>query len=112
MPDIPKTHAQNEARRQALLKKLDQINAIVKRDQAKRKAKERRDDTRRKILAGAMLMNKVATGKTAKSEFRHDMDSYLEHDRDRILFDLDVENRDPNTQQPAAPTPHTPGAPQ
>ena len=109
MTDIPKTHAQNEARREALLKKLDQINAIVKRDQAKRKAKERRDDTRRKILAGAMLMNKVATGKTAKSEFRLDMAAYLEHDRDRILFDLDVGNPPPKTQQ--APTPAAPHHP-
>ena len=48
----------------------------------------RTDDTRRKILAGAMLLDKVARGEFPELLFKAMMDLFLRRTTDRALFEL------------------------
>ena len=50
----------------------------------------RRDDTRRKILAGAIVLARVEQGQISESEFRGWLDTALTRPDDRALFDLPV----------------------
>ena len=49
---------------------------------------ERKRDTRRKILAGAMVLDRVERGELTEKLFLDDMDRFLERDQDRALFGL------------------------
>lgn len=82
----------------------DRIRKIeTKRDKAigKTKAKARsqierlrrrarRDDTRRKVLAGAMLLVKVVQGDYSKDLLQSQLDDYLKRDTERVLFGLPI----------------------
>jgi chromosome segregation ATPase len=59
-----------------------------KRALASRRA--RKDDTRRKILAGAVVLARVEQGKIPEHEFRTWLDAALTRADDRVLFDLPV----------------------
>jgi hypothetical protein len=48
----------------------------------------RRDDTRRKILAGAIVLARVEQGQISESEFRGWLDTALTRPDDRALFEL------------------------
>ena len=49
---------------------------------------ERKRVTRRKILAGAMVLDRVARKDLAEKLFKADMERFLERDQDRALFGL------------------------
>ena len=49
---------------------------------------ERKRETRRKILAGAMVLDRVARKDLSEKLFKADMDRFLERDQDRALFGL------------------------
>ena len=51
-------------------------------------ASERKTDTRRKILIGAMVLNHVDQKPASNAALLSDLDEFLERDRDRALFDL------------------------
>lgn len=65
--------------------KQEQIEA--RKVQALIKGK-RADDTRRKILAGAMALEMAERDKEAKQRFLNGMDKFLTRDDDRALFGL------------------------
>lgn len=72
---------------EALKKKQDQLKAQIQSLEAAEKTRERKRDTRRKILIGAYYLDK------AVEENRFDgiinlMSGYLNRDSDRALFDL------------------------
>ena len=48
----------------------------------------RRDDTRRQILAGAIVLARVEQGQISESEFRGWLDTALTRPDDRALFEL------------------------
>ena len=50
--------------------------------------KERTQDTRRKILLGAWLMRQLERGEFSRDALMRALESYLERDEDRALFDL------------------------
>jgi hypothetical protein len=72
--------------------KLKQLKARQARIDARKKAlasrRARKDDTRRKILAGAILMAKVEQGHIDKATFHGWLDAALTRADDRALFGL------------------------
>ncbi len=55
---------------------------------AKNNSKKRKEDTRRKILLGAYLMEMMKNDNHLKSQVMNGLDQYLEKKIDRELFDL------------------------
>ena len=80
--------ANPQERRRKLEEKQARIKAELQRLDARERQAERKRDTRRKILAGAMVLDRVEHGAVAEKLFRDDMDRFLERDKDRALFDL------------------------
>jgi len=77
---------------ESLEDKLKQLKIRQQRiDSRKRSLQARRDrkeDTRRKILAGAVVLARVAQGKIPEAEFRAWLDAALIRPDDRSLFGL------------------------
>jgi large subunit ribosomal protein L7/L12 len=76
-----------------LEEKLQQLKARQARTEARKRAllsrRARKDDTRRKILAGAIVLAKVASGELDGKRFREWLDQTLTRAEDRALFDLE-----------------------
>lgn len=74
------------------LRKLEEqrarINAEIQRVRSRESLEERKRETRRKILAGAMVLDRVARKDLSEKLFKADMDLFLERDQDRALFGL------------------------
>ena len=64
------------------------INAEIQRVRGRESLEERKRETRRRILAGAMVLDRVARGDLSEKLFKADMDRFLEREQDRALFDL------------------------
>ena len=71
----------------SLKKKRDIINARIKLMQNREQSKERKDNTRRKILIGSYYLEQANKNNSFDSVVKL-MDSYLTRDSDRLLFDL------------------------
>ena len=80
--------AKPEDRIRQLEKQRARINAEIQRVRSRESQEERKRDTRRKILAGAMVLDRVARKDLSEKLFKADMDSFLERDQDRALFGL------------------------
>lgn len=72
--------------------KLDQLKARKQAIDARAKVSEakknRADDTRRKILLGAMMLDQWKTKPESEAKIKQDLDKFLTKDNDRKLFDL------------------------
>ena len=64
------------------------LDAQLARLHAAGRAEARKRDTRRKILAGAAVLNQAEENETAKTRLWKLLDQVLVKDRDRELFDL------------------------
>ena len=64
------------------------ITAKIQRVRSRESQEERKRETRRKILAGAMVLDRVARKEVAEKIFLADMDRFLEREQDRALFGL------------------------
>jgi predicted Zn-dependent protease len=75
-----------------LEKRLKQAKALkqqqVARERAAEKKRQRSEDTRRKILVGAVILAKVEHGEWPKERLREWMDKALTRADDRALFGL------------------------
>lgn len=71
-----------------LLKKREQLNAQIQKERNKHLAQRRKDDTRRKILLGALVMDLSEKGELDSELFLKKLDEFLTKDTDRNLFDL------------------------
>ena len=60
---------------------------------------QRSDDTRRKILAGALVLDMMERDEQTRAKFLDRLDKYLTRADDRALFDLPAATQQ---QQPAA----------
>lgn len=92
MNDKEKTLAEKrEAIIQAYQKKIDQIDAQLADLSAREKKAERKRDTRRKVIMGALAAYHMR--KNPSSDFAKKLasliDEYVIGDRERALFDLD-----------------------
>jgi hypothetical protein len=79
---------------QALADKLRQLQAqqtkAESRQRTKVARKSRKDDLRRKILAGAVALTCVEDGRLSKSDFYALLDRALDTPEDRELFGLEI----------------------
>jgi hypothetical protein len=74
---------------EALRRTAAQIQAQIQAEEAKTKERERKEDTRRKVIAGALAlehMQKNGTSEFAKTMTRL-LDEYVIRPQDRTLFD-------------------------
>lgn len=89
--------------------KLKQTKALKQKKEALLKAanskKERQNDTRRKILAGAMILAEIEKGEADKGVFLMKMDKLLTRPADRELFRLDDTNQEPQASPERRPRP-------
>lgn len=81
-----------------LHEKLKQARALKSRIEARQKAadakRKRTEDTRRKILVGALALEMMGQDETAKRRFMARLDSYLTRPDDRALFGLPALGRE------------------
>ena len=76
-----------------LKKKQEQLKAQIQNLEAAEKSREKKRDTRRKILVGAYYLDKAITDDRF-DEITRLMDGYLTRQSDRELFDLpQLENK-------------------
>ena len=86
----PNSYEAFQKRRDRLNKKkerLDKALMELERKEARQTTSERKKETRRKILIGAYYLNKARHDNTL-NELAKLMDSFLDRDYDRSLFDL------------------------
>lgn len=80
----------NKRRLEDLQRRRDQINAQIQTLKAKEGQVERKRDTRRKVLIGAAVLEKVKKGEWPEDKLRAMMEIYLTKAIDRELFGLMV----------------------
>ena len=69
------------------LKQLKEQKKLAEnREKKKAKEKERKDETRRKILLGAMCLQMMKDDEQAYQKILARMDKFLTENRDRVLF--------------------------
>ena len=92
MPGIEDRIKAAEERAAAAAKKLQQLKARKHALEARKLSREikgqRVEDTRRKILVGAMMLDKIERGDWSRDKLLTLLDAYLTRDADRALFDL------------------------
>lgn len=71
-----------------LKKKQEQLRLQIQKEQQKESAKKRKEDTRRKILLGAMVLERMERESEYREQVINKLDSYLTKERDRELFEL------------------------
>lgn len=69
-------------------KKQEQLRLQIQKEQQKESAKKRKEDTRRKILLGAMVLERMDRESEYREQVINKLDSYLTKERDRELFEL------------------------
>jgi len=77
-----------EERIRKLEEKQARVTAEIQRVKARQRHNRRKRETRRKILAGAMVLDRVEQGDLPEKLFLSDMDKFLTRDHERALFDL------------------------
>jgi large subunit ribosomal protein L7/L12 len=71
-----------------LIEKRDAVNARIRQEQNKLKTSERKNDTRRKILAGAVALQWAARDTKFSTQLMAELEVFLVRDVDRALFGL------------------------
>ena len=75
-----------------LLKKREQLNAQIAKERNKVSSQQRKEDTRRKILLGALMMEMMKKGELDEKKIMNKLDGFLTKDIDRKLFGLPKKN--------------------
>ncbi|MBS1714209.1 MAG: hypothetical protein JST30_07715 [Armatimonadetes bacterium] len=81
-----------ENRIEVLKQKRAQLDAEIQRLAARNRMQSRKDDTRRKILIGAVVMLEMADHEEFARFIRKALSKRLMKPRDRQLFNLDASN--------------------
>ena len=71
-----------------LKQKQSALIARIKQEEAKQKTRTRKEETRMKILLGAMLLEEMKSSTKTNEEIRGRLKIYLTKERDRQLFKL------------------------
>ena len=71
-----------------LIEKRDAVNARIKQEQNKVRSGERKSDTRRKILAGATVLQWASRDNEFSARLMAELKAFLSRDVDRALFGL------------------------
>ena len=102
MPDQPSDRKLSHLEKLKL--KRDQLDAQIKLKEARALQQARKDDTRRKIIAGALALEHATSNPNSefgKKLFRL-LDEYVITDRERALFDMAPLAKAPANDQPAS----------
>ncbi len=73
-----------------LLKKREQLNAQIQKERNKHSKQKRKEDTRRKILLGSLMMDMMKKGELDEKKIMKRLDGFLSRDTDRKLFDFPI----------------------
>lgn len=92
-----------EERLKKLREKRDQLAAQVRVLEDRQKERERKLDTRRKIIAGALALEHAEKDEAFGQTLARLLHRYVERKGDRELFDLPPKGEDLPTPAPAAP---------
>ncbi len=71
-----------------LTKKREELNAQIQALKAKENQKKRKDETRKKILIGGVVMKMLKTGEMPQERLNQLLDKHLEKKTDRELFQI------------------------
>jgi large subunit ribosomal protein L7/L12 len=71
-----------------LIEKRDAVNARIKQEQNKLRSNERKSDTRRKILAGAAVLQWASRDDAFSKLLMAELGKFLVREDDRALFNL------------------------
>ena len=77
---------------QTLKAKTQKLAARIKAIEAKDITQSRKNDNRRKILLGAMIMDRLKQEELSNDWIGERMDKFLVRDEDRVLFGLACKN--------------------
>ena len=75
-----------------LLKKREQLNALIQKERNKQSQQKRKQNTRRKILLRDLMMLMMKKGELDEKKILRKLDGFLTKDIDRKLFDLPSHN--------------------
>ncbi len=73
-----------------LLEKREQLNAEIQKARARETAQKRKEDTRRKILLGALVIEMMDKGELDDGVIMKRLEGFLTRDIDRKLFDFPI----------------------
>ena len=76
------------SRLEQLLKKQEELKAQIRKEKNKLSQAERKKDTRRKILLGALMMDMMKKGELDEKKIMKRLDGFLTKEIDRKLFNL------------------------
>lgn len=84
--------AKDSTRLEKLEERRKQIETQIQQIKAREHKQERKRDTRRKVLIGAAVLERVKSGRWSEERLRGMMDEYLTKEIDRRLFDLPLKS--------------------
>lgn len=84
----------NEEKLAKLEAKKQETERKIKALKEAEKAEKRKAENRRKILIGAMLLNKVEQNRYSHDQLLREMDGFLSRDNERALFNLPPREND------------------
>ena len=73
-----------------LTKKREQLNAQIQALKVKENKKKRKEDTRRKILIGGVVLKMLKEGEMPQERLNQILDKHLDKDADRVIFGLNL----------------------
>ena len=73
---------------EALKKKRDQINAQLKAIDAREKSKQRKLDTRRKVLIGGVVLKMLKNGEMPKERLATFLSKHLDEKNKKVFGDI------------------------
>jgi len=89
---IEKHAAKEKAAKDKLAKERKQIAARIRQEEAKEKSRARKQDTRRKILVGSLVLSRLEKEKSISignmNQLKKELDGFLTRPLDRKVFDL------------------------
>ncbi len=77
-------------RLEQLLKKREELSAQIQKIRAREATQKRKENTRRKILLGALVMEMMSKGELDRDKLMKRLDGFLTREIDRKLFELPV----------------------
>lgn len=80
--------ATREERLKALEQRQAQIQAQIQAIKAREAGQERKNDTRRKVILGGVVIRLIKDGELREADVRQWLDRLLTAERDRRLFNL------------------------
>jgi large subunit ribosomal protein L7/L12 len=79
--------------------KREQLNAQIQAIKSKEASQKRKEDTRRKVLIGGVVMKMLKTGEMPQERLTQILDKHLSQDADRALFELPEKTKNEEIKQ-------------